>query len=272
MGYILGLTTLEKAILQNYTYMTAALAGTRQIRRRIGWVHVSSRIVHGVPHFMTVTPSEKHSGLCVRLMRYREGDPGLQTAHGTLFKPWIGSNVPSLCAPEGVVEIDLPEYDLRRAMTFKDPLCCLLAFWINVRVILSNLYGWRMCPQCRHCAEGPDPCMDIYGSNATCMGGSCGRADAAVGAVEAQKAEGVLHLHVYVFLQMLHQYQTRAEIGAMLREQFVSVEAMKRFISYSRCAAYPEFEKFQKEQQTHRTQLAGLCPGSQSESPPHKGF
>ena len=128
--------------------MTAALAGTLQIRRRIGWVHVSSRIVHGVPHFMTVTPSEKHSGLCVRLMRYREGDPGLQTAHGTLFKPWIGSNVPSLCAPEGVVEIDLPEYDLRRAMTGKDPLCCFHAFWINVRVILSNLYGWRMCPEC----------------------------------------------------------------------------------------------------------------------------
>ena len=40
--------------------------------------------------------------------------------------------------------------------------------------------------------------MDIYGSNETCVGGSCGRADAAIGAVEAQKAEDVLHLHLHV--------------------------------------------------------------------------
>ena len=31
--------------------------------------------------------------------------------------------------------------------------------------------------------------MNIYGSNATIMGGSLGRADAAIGAVEAQKAQ-----------------------------------------------------------------------------------
>jgi hypothetical protein len=38
--------------------------------------------------------------------------------------------------------------------------------------------------------------MDVFGSNATPMGGSAGRADALIGAVEAQKAEGVLHLHM----------------------------------------------------------------------------
>ena len=38
--------------------------------------------------------------------------------------------------------------------------------------------------------------MDIFGSNATPMGGSAGRGDALIGAVEAQKAEGVLHLHM----------------------------------------------------------------------------
>ena len=84
------------------------------------------------------------------------------------------------------------------------------------------------------------------GSNATCLGGSCGRADAATGAVEAQKAEGVLHLHLYVFGQMLHQYLNLAEIGALLRQQLVSVDAMKRFVSYFRCAVYPRFEQFQE--------------------------
>ena len=62
-----------------------------------------------------------------------------------------------------------------------------------------------------------------------------------------------MYIHVHacehnVFLQMLHQHQTLAEIGALLREQLVSVEAMKRFISYSRCAAYPHFQQIQKEQ------------------------
>ena len=40
--------------------------------------------------------------------------------------------------------------------------------------------------------------MDSFGSNATPMGGSMGRADAMIGATEAQKAEGVLHLHFFV--------------------------------------------------------------------------
>ena len=102
---------LEKALLQNPTFVTEALGGTRQIRRRIGWTLFSSRVVYGCPVFMTVTPSERHSGLCVRLMRYREGDPGLKPDHGTSFRPWIGSDVPSLCAPEGQVEVDLPEYE-----------------------------------------------------------------------------------------------------------------------------------------------------------------
>ena len=39
--------------------------------------------------------------------------------------------------------------------------------------------------------------MDIFGSNATPMGGSLGRADALVGGIEAQKAERVLHMHCF---------------------------------------------------------------------------
>ena len=41
--------------------------------------------------------------------------------------------------------------------------------------------------------------MDSYGSNATPMGGSAGRADAMVGAVESQSKEGVLHVHLLIF-------------------------------------------------------------------------
>ena len=136
----LGLASFEKAILHNYTYMTIALAGTRQIRRRIGWTTFSSRVVYGCPVFMTVTPSEMHSGLCIRVVRYRQSDPGLKTDHGNSFKPWIGSDVPSLCAQQGQVKVDRPEYDLRRALSGKDSLCCLHTSWINMLVVLPIFF------------------------------------------------------------------------------------------------------------------------------------
>ena len=124
-------------------------------------------------------------------MRYRRHDPGV-LAGAPEFAPYIGWNVPSLKPPDGkdveVHEFDLPEYDLRRLMTGRDPLCALQAFVVHVRTILPLLYGYRMCPDCPHCVESQCPCMDAFGSNATPMGGSAGRCDAMVGAVEAQKA------------------------------------------------------------------------------------
>ena len=77
---------------------------------------------------MAVTPSERHSGLAVRLSRYRRNDPGI-TSSAQDFMPWIGFNAPSVTAGdmESVV-VELPEYDLRRLMTARVPLCCLNAF------------------------------------------------------------------------------------------------------------------------------------------------
>ena len=88
------------------------------------------------------------------------------------------------------------------------------------------------------------PCMDMFGSNASPMGGSMGRADALIGATEAQKAEGVLHLHFFLFLQMAHQFCSLAEVAALFRTQLISIDALKRFHSYVRCAQYPDVEAF----------------------------
>ena len=100
-------------------------------------------------------------------------------------------------------------------MASRDPLSALYNFLVSVKVILPNLYGLRMCPDCPHCVESDSPCMDTYGSNATAMGGSGGRADALIGAVEAQKSEGVLHLHLFVYFQSAFQLRTLKEIGDM---------------------------------------------------------
>ena len=191
ISQLVGLGQAERLLLQNYHFMSSRLAGTRQVRRSINHVVFSSRIVYGCPTFATFTPSERHSGLAVRLMRYRRHDPGV-LAGAPEFAPYIGWNVPSLKPSDGkdveVHEFDLPEYDLRRLMTGRDPLCALQAFVVHVRTILPLLYGYRMCPDCPHCVESACPCMDAFGSNATPMGGSAGRCDAMVGAVEAQKA------------------------------------------------------------------------------------
>ena len=132
-------------------------------------------------------------------------------------------------------------------MAGRDPLSALHAFWVNIRVVLPALYGYRMCPDCPKCVESEKPCMDEFGSNATPMGGSGGRCDAAVGAVEAQKAEGVLHLHAFLFFQSAHQFHTLHEIGEMLRESLITIDMLKLYTSNVRRAWYPDVVKFQRE-------------------------
>ena len=69
--------------------------------------------------------------------------------------------------------------------------------------------------------------MDIFGSNATPMGGGAGRCDAIIGAVEAQKVEGVLHLHLFMYIQMLSQFATLQELADKLREGIITSESWK---------------------------------------------
>ena len=83
--------------------------------------------------------------------------------------------------------VDLPEYDGRRLITSRDPLCCVHAFQVMTRVVLPSIHGFRMCPDCPHCSKGHDPCMDSFGSNATPMGGSAGRRDAMIGGQSSRR-------------------------------------------------------------------------------------
>ena len=219
--------------------MSSRLPGTRQVRNSIRHVIFSSRVFYGIPVFMTFTPSERHSGLAIRLYRGRATDSAYTGAAHEL-RPWIGHNTPSLCPEEvessdgAMAIVDLPEYDLRRRITSRDPLCCVHAFQVMVRTVLPSLYGFRMCPECPHCAKGSDPCMDSFGSSATPMGGAAGRADAMVAAVEAQKAEGVLHVHLFLYLQTITQFSTLHDLAGAIREKMISADCMKHFVSYAR--------------------------------------
>ena len=196
-----GLSQTQRALIQNYRFMSGRIAGTRQVRRSINHLIFSARVFYGLPVFMTFTPSERHSGLMIRLSRHRKRDPAIQIANPE-FAPWIGYDAPSLEAnstdgeskrpPSSehkqadaehlsdteAITIDLPEYDLRKLMIARDALCSVEAYHVAIRVVVAQLYGLRMCPDCPHCAVSGNPCMDSFGSSATPMGGSMGRGDA----------------------------------------------------------------------------------------------
>ena len=241
----IGLSATQRALVHNYRFMSARIPGTRQVRRSINHLLFSSRVLYGLPVFMTITPSERHSIIMIRLSRYRFLDPAIGIANPE-FARWAGYNSPSLQSREdtgGQGEedfcYDVPSYDLREFMISRDSVCSVDAFDIHARMVAAQLNGVRMCPECPHCALSEKPCMDLYGSNATPMGGGAGRVDALVGAVEAQKKEGVLHQHS-LFPQMARHHQNLKDIADQFRQRVLSVEATKAFISHTRCATYPD--------------------------------
>ena len=82
--------------------------------------------------------------------------------------------------------------------------------------------------------------MDSFGSNATPMGGAAGRCDAMVAAVESQSADGVLHVHLFMYMQMAMQFMTLHQLAQQLREKMLTADALKQYVSHVRCASYPD--------------------------------
>ena len=75
----------------------------------------STHIVYGTCLFLTISPSEWHGCLAIRLSRYRDGDPVFQADTALFERKWIRADAPSL---EAHVEADeeeasmlMPEYD-----------------------------------------------------------------------------------------------------------------------------------------------------------------
>ena len=76
----------------------------------------SARIVYGTGLFLTISPSERHGCLAIRLSRYRDGDPVFQ-ADTALAERKFSVDAPSLEAhanteeEEEEVNMLMPEYD-----------------------------------------------------------------------------------------------------------------------------------------------------------------
>jgi len=265
-----GTSSHQRAMLQNMHFISSALPGTQEARRQMGHVGSGANFVYGSGIFMTISPSERHNSLAIRLSRYRRSDPLLHPSVAPAECKWIGSEEPRL-RPQGRgageerqmqeqllqeeegeeremegVEINLPDYELRRLILARDPLCTVDAFKVLVRVVLAQLLGMRMCPDCPRCNEGDNPCQNRFGSNALPQGGIFGRCDAIFGGVEAQKS-GSLHLHFWAYVQRAHQHKTLLEIAQLLKLRLLAANDLKTYHSWISNATYPDAAKAESQ-------------------------
>ena len=197
------LTRDEQSIARSVCAVTSTLSGCQEIRRQMGHIFQSVPIMHGHGLFLTISPNERHSGLTLRLSRFRQGDPLLALSKDPeRRRRFATADEPSLFlqfqdgftpANGDVVDIDMPDFDFRREILSRDPLAPVLAFRVAVRLILAALLGLRMCSKCPACT-----CCNSFGSNARPTGGVFGLCAALVGAVENQFL-GTLHYHALVF-------------------------------------------------------------------------
>lgn len=143
----------------------------------------------------------------LRLCRGRKSDPAF-THESRRAQDLQGRCEPKL--EEELLHLDpmalaehVLDYDERVALLARDPVACSDGFDVLVLLTLKHLFGVRYCPDCPNCAKSHRPCTDVFGSNATAMGGIFGRIDAVYGSIECQKS-GTRHGHFQLFLQCRH--------------------------------------------------------------------
>jgi len=77
LRYAEGLTENESRLLRSLDHIASALPGTQQVRLKMGHAMRGGFAVFGNATFMTISPSDRHSGLMIRLSRYRRSDPAV---------------------------------------------------------------------------------------------------------------------------------------------------------------------------------------------------
>ena len=75
LPYATGLNPLERRMARAQNYLASHLGGTQAVRRIMGHRHFGARVMYGDCIFFTISPNEQHSGLVLRLSRFRENDP-----------------------------------------------------------------------------------------------------------------------------------------------------------------------------------------------------
>ena len=176
------------------------MSRTQQIRLTMGHALFGARVEFGDPLFLTISPSSRHSGMCIRLSRYRRTDPAMwcDKAQSTSVPGWAGAEQPRIWQQKsnGDVTLYVPDYPLRRVIAARDPWSVMQNFVLSVKYVLPRLTGIRMCLDCPNCntPKSTLPCSNEFGHNMMPLGGVCGLGVACGGAVEYQSSDNP-HLH-----------------------------------------------------------------------------
>ena len=213
--------------MQDLEFLQGKTPGTQQVRLMIGHALFGARVEYGEPLFFTISPSSRHSGLCIRLTRYRECDPVLQTwsAADPDLRPWHKRQQPRLWASKaqkpGDASVELPEYDLRALLLARDPWAVVSAFKASIKYILA--------PRC-NCHE--EACQNIFGNGFTAAGGVFGLVAGFGGSVEYQRNSNP-HFHGNMHIVSVYQHKTLFEIKDMLEKELLSADALLGFQAWA---------------------------------------
>ena len=225
LPFATGLSPLEKRLAQAQHFLAKHLAGSQQLRQLMGHTQFGARVMYGDCVFLTISPNEQHSALVLRLSRFRQNDPYVKHSPSHVQR-LAGQGYPSLEAkrprqsteaaglatsgslPREEVCLELPEYDLRRAATARDPLAVVEGYKVQVLLRLAAVLGVRMCPRCPRCNDTRFGCQDRFGSNMRPVGGVLGGMSALGGGTEHQ-GNGTPHYHAEGHLVCAYQFDTR---------------------------------------------------------------
>ena len=200
----------------------------------IGHNLFGARVEYGEPLFLTISPSSRHSALTVLCTRHRTTDPAMQ--HSVSSKAsvasWAGLYVPQLWqdAKGEHIDIDVPDYGLRRIIAARDPAAVVANFRFSVQHILARLAGLRMCSDCPDCnnPRSTAPCSNHFGHNMTSMGGFAGLGVALGGCVEYQQNDNP-HFHGNLHLASIYQFKTLAGIAELIQRNLVTLEEITHY-------------------------------------------
>ena len=79
LPFAMNLSEMERKLVKDVVFLQKKYAGTQQVRLMIGHALFGARMEFGDPLFLTISPSSRHSGTSMRVSRYRQSDPALQT-------------------------------------------------------------------------------------------------------------------------------------------------------------------------------------------------
>ena len=123
------------------------------------------RVVGGEGLCITISPTERHSALVLRVSRVRRNDTALLAEDDiTAFRrAFATSSSPSLFMRASTTTDTFPDLAVRRGIAARDPLSTIYAFQVQIRVVLAALLGVRMCSRCPQCYYSSTPCQNMFG-------------------------------------------------------------------------------------------------------------